>query len=114
MRPSADGLDGFHGTEIDFVGALREAIALHWPLPHQVLGGQAGMHLVLSLPEACPDHDLTALAMQRGLSPRPLSAYSTGGIDGFNGLVMGYANTPQADMGRHITVLAALAQQAAK
>lgn len=94
--------------------ALREAIALHWPLPHQVLGGQAGMHLVLSLPEACPDHDLTALAMQRGLSPRPLSAYSTGGIDGFNGLVMGYANTPQADMGRHITVLAALAQQAAK
>jgi GntR family transcriptional regulator/MocR family aminotransferase len=89
--------------------ALQAAIERHWPLPGQVLGAQAGMHLVLSLPPDCPDHALAALAMQHGLSPRPLSVYGTGGISGFNGLVMGHANTPEADMPQHIRLLATLA-----
>ena len=89
--------------------ALQAAIKQHWALPGQVLGAQAGMHLVLTLPPECPDHTLAALAMQHGLSPRPLSVYGTGGIAGFNGLVMGYANTPEADMARHIRHLALLA-----
>lgn len=93
--------------------ALQAALARHWELPGQVLGAQAGMHLVLSLPPACPDHTLAAMAMQHGLSPRPLSVYGTGGIAGFNGLVMGYANTPEADMGRHIRLLAGLAAKCA-
>jgi GntR family transcriptional regulator/MocR family aminotransferase len=92
----------------DRKAALQAAIERHWPLPGQVLGAQAGMHLVLSLPPDCPDHALSALAMQHGLSPRPLSVYGTGGISGFNGLVMGHANTPEADMARHIRLLASL------
>lgn len=76
---------------------LREALLQHWPLPGQILGGQAGMHLVLSLPttgtQAVSDKLLADAAHERGLSPRPLSLYGTGGVAGFNGLVMGYANT---------------------
>jgi GntR family transcriptional regulator/MocR family aminotransferase len=76
---------------------LRDALARHWPLPGAVLGGQAGMHLVLSLPRQGPqavvDAQLAQAASERQLSPRPLSMYGTGGIEGFNGLVMGYANT---------------------
>jgi GntR family transcriptional regulator/MocR family aminotransferase len=82
--------------------ALREAIGRHWPLPGQVLGGQAGLHLVLSLPEpdagGVSDLALSQAAALRRLSPRPLSAYLSGGAGGFNGLVMGYANTPEAAM----------------
>ncbi len=90
----------------DRQAALRQAIERHWPLPGQVLGGQAGMHLVLSLPEAVDDQALCTWALAHGLSPRPLSMYSTGGIEGFSGLVMGYANTPEADMARHVQTLA--------
>lgn len=82
--------------------ALRDALARQWPLPGQVLGGQAGMHLVLSLPshgpDAVMDTNLASAAYALGLSPRPLAMYGTGGVSGFNGLVMGYANTPQARM----------------
>jgi len=93
----------------DRKAALQSAIERQWPLPGQVLGAQAGMHLVLSLPPECPDQALAALAMQHGLSPRPLSIYGMGGISGFNGLVMGHANTPEADMDRHIRLLGTLA-----
>ncbi|TBO30260.1 PLP-dependent aminotransferase family protein [Aquabacterium lacunae] len=88
--------------------ALREALARHWPLPGQVLGGQAGMHLVLSLPATHDDRALAWLAHQAGQSPRPLSLYGTGGIDGFNGLVMGYANTPEGRMNHLVKQLAEL------
>ncbi len=67
------------------------------------------MHLVLPLPEGVSDHALCMQAMRHGLSPRPLTAYATGGISGFNGLVMGYANTPEHDMGRHVKALAGMA-----
>jgi len=44
------------------------------------------------------DLALSQAAALRRLSPRPLSAYLSGGAGGFNGLVMGYANTPEAAM----------------
>jgi GntR family transcriptional regulator / MocR family aminotransferase len=84
--------------------ALREALPQHWPWPSTLLGGQAGMHVVLAWAEQAEsinaateggwlDLDVAAAAAQAGLGARPLRAYSTGGIGGFNGLVMGYANT---------------------
>lgn len=93
----------------DRLHAFREAIDRHWPWPAQVLGAQAGMHLVLTLPDGVSDQALCQEAMRHGLSPRPLTAYSTGGILGFNGLVMGYANTPEHDMARHVKALARMA-----
>jgi GntR family transcriptional regulator/MocR family aminotransferase len=82
--------------------ALRQAIADHWPMPGRVWGGQAGLHLVLDLPlpdaGGVADHALAAAVAAHRLSPRPLSAYLAGGPTGFNGLVMGYGNTPEAAM----------------
>jgi GntR family transcriptional regulator/MocR family aminotransferase len=90
--------------------ALRQAIADHWPLPGRVWGGQAGLHLVLDLPPAgeggVADQTLVAAVAAHRLSPRPLSAYLTGGPTGFNGLVIGYANTPEAAMPGAIRQLA--------
>lgn len=88
--------------------ALREALAQAWPLPASVLGGAGGMHLVLSLPERCVDVELARAARAQSMSPRPLSAYSTGGVAGFNGLVMGYANVPESSMRPLIQRLAQL------
>lgn len=90
--------------------ALREALQQHWPVPGQILGGQAGMHLALSLPpvdnaHAVADTALAQAAYQRGISPRPLSAYGTGGVEGFNGLVMGYANTHEDHMATRVKTL---------
>lgn len=86
--------------------ALREALLAHWPVPSQVLGGSCGMHLTLSLPDGLNDQTLAQQAFARGLSPRPLSVYGTGGIAGFNGMVMGYANTPTEAMAAHVRTLA--------
>lgn len=95
------------------LAALREALAIHWPWPGEVLGAQAGMHLVLPLPGELPDHALCEAALLQGLSPRPLTAYGTGGIGGFNGLVLGYANTPAEAMVPHVRTLAGVARSLA-
>ncbi len=90
--------------------ALRDALARHWLWPFGLLGGQCGMHLTLTgLP--VPDARLADAALAQGLSPRPLSAYGCGGIDGFQGLVMGYANVPAEDMRRHVQHLVTLVNQ---
>jgi GntR family transcriptional regulator/MocR family aminotransferase len=91
--------------------ALRQAIADHWPIPGRVWGGQAGLHLVLDLPQphegGVSDQALAAAVAAHRLSPRPLSAYLTGGPTGFNGLVIGYGNTAEAAMPAAIRQLAA-------
>ncbi|MDO9004815.1 MAG: PLP-dependent aminotransferase family protein [Aquabacterium sp.] len=85
--------------------ALREALARHWPWPGDVLGGACGLHLALTLSADIPDAQAAAAAMARGLSPRPLSAYGTGGAP-LNGLVMGYANLPAEQMDTRVKQMA--------
>lgn len=85
--------------------ALRAALVRHWPWPCQVLGGACGLHLVLTLPDDIADVQAAAAALDKGLSPRPLSAYGTGGLPR-NGLVMGYANTPAEQMDARVRQLA--------
>ncbi|MBC7700890.1 PLP-dependent aminotransferase family protein [Aquabacterium sp.] len=84
--------------------ALREALSRHWPWPGEVLGGACGLHLVLTLPPDIPDADAAQAAMKKGLSPRPLSAYGTGGPP-LNGLVIGYANLPAEQMDTRVKQL---------
>lgn len=87
--------------------ALREAWAQHWRWPSILLGGECGLHLtVAGVP--IPDHQLAAVALQNDISPRALSAYSTGGVEGFEGLVLGYANVAAEQMAGHVARLAAL------
>lgn len=62
----------------------------------EILGGQAGLHLVLRLPDGMPDKTLAAAAMDKGVVARALSDYYADPRDG-NGLVLGYgmAEAPQ-------------------
>lgn len=54
-----------------------------------MLGGQAGLHLVLCLPDGPPDTAVVRAAWALGVAARPLSAYYAGQA-GANGLLLGY------------------------
>lgn len=84
--------------------ALRDALAHHWPWPGEVLGGACGLHLALTLSDDLPDTQAAETALKKGLSPRPLSVYGTGG-EPRNGLVIGYANTPAEQMDARVRQL---------
>ena len=74
---------------------LRGALQAGFGDACPVLGGQAGLHLVLGLPPSVPDTALAEAALAQGIAPRPLSAYYTGTAPG-NGLVLGYGLTGAA------------------
>ncbi len=71
---------------------LRAELEAHFGDGHEILGGQAGLHLVLRLPEALPDQPLTAAVLAQGVVVRPLSGYyADPRADGAgNGFVLGY------------------------
>ena len=93
--------------------ALREALRRHWPLPFALSPGHGGIHLAMTLPAGVPDQALVRAAWQGGLAPRPLSAFSIGGAEPVNGLVMGYANVAAGAADRVVAALAQLARRMA-
>jgi GntR family transcriptional regulator/MocR family aminotransferase len=68
---------------------LRQILQQELAEPYTILGGQAGLHLTVLLPEAPSDVLLTAAAVHQGVAVRPLSTYFSSG-KGDNGLVLGY------------------------
>lgn len=64
----------------------------------EVLGGQAGLHLVLRLPATVPDTRLAEAALNQGIVARPLSAYYAAPGNGGNGLVLGYGMAEAAQI----------------
>lgn len=92
--------------------ALRAALARVWRWPGTVLGGDCGMHLVISLPDAVSDVAVAAAAAEHRLGPRALSSYGTGGPAGFNGLVLGYAHMPAETVGERVRLLVQAVSQA--
>lgn len=76
--------------------ALTVAIRQHLQVPHEVLGGDCGMHLTVRLPTAFNDKRIAAKARHFGMSPAPLSGFALnpGVMD--NGLVLGYGNTGES------------------
>jgi len=58
-------------------------------------GGEAGLHLVMWLPEDLPDREVAQRAAQMGLGVRALSAYARPPVS-CNGLVIGYGNLDEA------------------
>lgn len=92
---------------------LRRLLAERLPavagLPATVTGGAAGLHLTLALPPDLPDRAAVAALAQRGLDPRPVSAYCLAGSApaGGNGLVLGYGNTDVAILPAAVEQLAA-------
>ncbi|MES2208265.1 MAG: PLP-dependent aminotransferase family protein [Pseudomonadota bacterium] len=73
--------------------ALREALAAHLIVEHQVLGGNSGLHLTVRLPKTVSDQMLVAEALKIGIGPTALSAFAIEPTEEDNGLVIGYGNT---------------------
>ncbi|MBK6654965.1 PLP-dependent aminotransferase family protein [Zoogloea sp.] len=93
--------------------ALRAALQAGFGAGCPVLGGQAGLHLVLGLPASVPDTALAEAALEQGLAPRPLSAYYVGTTPD-NGLVLGYGLTGVARIPELVTRLVGVAEKVRK
>jgi GntR family transcriptional regulator/MocR family aminotransferase len=97
------GLYAAHIRKMRLVYAARRAFLISlverwlgpgWIHPHDT---NAGLHLVLSLPEGCDDVAIAAAAGALGVLVRPLSRYYLGSQRSC-GLLLGFASVPQEQM----------------
>lgn len=94
--------------------ALRDALATHFKVDHEVLGGHSGLHLTVRLPPDCPDQAIVALARQVGMNPSALSTFAMAPRAEDNGLVIGYGNTSADRFPALLKRLGELARQAGR
>ncbi|WP_313462928.1 PLP-dependent aminotransferase family protein [Achromobacter sp.] len=73
--------------------ALRDALATHLEIDHEVLGGHSGLHLTVRLPPAFSDVAIVEQARKLGMNPGALSSFAITPRAEDNGLVIGYGNT---------------------
>ncbi|EJN00953.1 PLP-dependent aminotransferase family protein [Herbaspirillum sp. YR522] len=74
--------------------ALRAALASCLGVEHEVLGGDAGLHLTIRLPAGVDDRAVSAAARAKGMNVGALSSFaSPASTSTANGLVLGYGNT---------------------
>ena len=73
--------------------AIADTLGADWPTSTQ----EAGLHLVMHLPDHADDVALAAAAAQRGIALRPLSRYYMAGPPK-QGLLFGYACVPEAEI----------------
>lgn len=73
--------------------ALREALAAHLGIEHEVLGGHSGLHLTVRLPAQYPDREIVQQMRKLGMNPGALSSFAVTPRTEDNGLVIGYGNT---------------------
>lgn len=85
--------------------ALQVALARHLP-GLEVLGADAGLHLVVLLPPGVDDLGVCELAGRQGLNPQPLSHCYDAGSSKRPGLILGYGNTSVSAMDRCVRTLA--------
>ncbi|WAI82200.1 MULTISPECIES: PLP-dependent aminotransferase family protein [Achromobacter] len=96
----------------DRQAALREALATHFRVDHEVLGGHSGLHLTVRLPPDMPDQAIVAQARQVGMNPSALSSFAMAPRPEDNGLVIGYGNTSADHFPTMIKRLGDFARQA--
>ncbi|NYT82635.1 PLP-dependent aminotransferase family protein [Alcaligenaceae bacterium] len=77
---------------------LRDAILQHFGGDWPISTHEAGLHLVMHLPEGTDDVGIVLAARSLGISIRPLSRYYAGG-GGRPGLIFGYACVPDHVIG---------------
>ncbi|WP_353950772.1 PLP-dependent aminotransferase family protein [Knoellia sp. S7-12] len=82
---------------------LVAALARHLP-DHRLSGVDAGLHLVLLLPEAIDDHEVSMSLLRHGVSVNPLSAYCVNSVR--RGLVIGYAGLSESHADAAVRALA--------
>ncbi|WP_153101941.1 PLP-dependent aminotransferase family protein [Paraburkholderia hayleyella] len=79
-------------------GALLEAVAQRYGTTLPVLGGDAGLHLVLQLPPGADDRAAAAAALERNIVVRALSGYYAEAARAQPGLLLGYACVPDEEI----------------
>jgi GntR family transcriptional regulator / MocR family aminotransferase len=77
--------------------ALAEALRKEFGSEIQILGAEAGMHVVITLPPGLSDREISARAEQEGLWLWPLSA-AYAGKDARQGFILGFGGTRADEM----------------
>lgn len=85
---------------------LIDAISRRYGNTVDIVGEHAGLHLVLALPACVDDHRITREAFGQGVVVRPLSNYYLKAGNVKQGLLLGYAAVPIAEISPAFDVLA--------
>lgn len=87
---------------------LRQELGRAFGANSPILGGTAGLHLTLLLPDARPDHEIVRRAGQLGVAARALSEYypAEAVASSRNGLVLGYGMVEEGRIAELVTRLA--------
>lgn len=87
--------------------ALMLAIARHFGKQLPVLGSDAGLHLVLGLPNHVDDRAVVQQVARAGVACRPLSMYSMQQVDTApKGLLLGYGAAREEEIAANFSLLA--------
>ncbi|MFU1906080.1 MocR-like pyridoxine biosynthesis transcription factor PdxR [Bordetella avium] len=107
----AEGHYAAHIRRMRMLYARRRAILVN--LIERRLGAQwllrdsseAGLHLILNLPQDLDDNAVVDVARARGVLTRPLSRYYAGSEPARRGLLLGYACVPESQIARKFEIL---------
>jgi GntR family transcriptional regulator/MocR family aminotransferase len=90
---------------------LIDAITSRFGDALPVMGDEAGLHLVLGLPEGTNDRAVTSAAFEAGVIVRPLSTYYSQESAARPGLLLGYACVPHERIAPAFDALAGVIEQ---
>ena len=85
---------------------LLDAAARRYGDALPAVGGDAGLHLVMQLPEGTDDRAVAAAALERNIVVRPLSGYYAQPSRAQSGLLIGYACVPDEEIAPAFDTLA--------
>jgi GntR family transcriptional regulator/MocR family aminotransferase len=91
--------------------ALLQAIGQHFGNALPVIGGAAGLHLVLGLPESVDDVAVARQVLRAGVMSRPLSAYHLQQPAPAKGLLLGYGAVEEKAIVPNFALLAAATER---
>jgi GntR family transcriptional regulator/MocR family aminotransferase len=85
---------------------LLDAAARRYGTALPAMGGDAGLHLVMQLPDGSDDRAVAAAALERNIVVRPLSGYYAAPARARPGLLIGYACVPDEQIAPAFETLA--------
>jgi GntR family transcriptional regulator/MocR family aminotransferase len=92
---------------------LIDAITARFGDTLPVMGDEAGLHLVLGLPDTANDREVTAASYDAGVIVRPLTSYYSSETPERRGLLLGYACVPNDRIGPAFDTLASVIERTA-
>ena len=85
---------------------LLDAAAQRYGSAFSAVGGDAGLHLVMQLPDGTDDRSVAAAALKRNIVVRALSGYYAEPANAPSGLLLGYACVPDDEIAPAFNTLA--------